>query len=487
MSKQGPLADSYPAAVALVILALTPFLVLTSAVSSLNELIGRSVHLSEAELEMTAGMANAAYCFGTVLSIQLITRLRPRRVLAVLVLAFVLASIAAAWAPSAGPFVAGRVIQGLATSMMLIAAVPPLVIGWPKARQRWTAMTMNLAVFGAVALGPVVGGVAVGLETWRTVFWIVAAFGCGALVLVALTYEDAPAQDPDAPVDVISVTLAAVGTAAAFFGVSEVSAHSFGAPIVLVPLLAGVALIVLLLVHQYEARDALMPVEKLARTIPVAAIVVAMTAAAVSVGLVDLAGAALELRKVDPTHGAMLFWPEFGGAVATAALFGAIYFTRWVPVVAFAGIFVLVGAAAVLSGVATGSDALVLVGSGATGVGVGASVAPALFTTGFTLPSPELPRVFALIELLRGVAAFLAGPLLLHLSETVGASPASGIEAAVWVAFGIALLGAVVAASVWVAGRARLQRPDIDPWLAGDAPAIDTTPLPAPRPTPRST
>jgi MFS family permease len=471
------LAENYWAAVALVILALTPFLVLTSSVSSLNEMIGKSVHLSEAELQMTSGMANAAYCFGTVLSIQLITRLRPRLVLLVLIVAFVLASVAAAWAPTAGLFVAGRVIQGLATSMMLIAAVPPLVIGWPKRRQRSTAMTMNLAVFGAVALGPVVGGVAAGLETWRTLFWIVAAVGFAAFVFVLLTYEDAPAQDPEAPLDFVSVTLAGLGAAAAFFGASEVSAHSFGAPIVLIPLLSGVALLIGLLVHQYAVKDALMPVEKLARTIPTAAIVVAMSAAAVSVGLIDLAEAALELQKIDPTHAAMLFWPEFGGAVAMAVLFGAIYFTRWVPAVAFAGMFVLVGAAAVLSGVASGSEALVVIGSGATGVGVGASVAPALFTAGFTLPSPQLPRVFALIELLRGVAAFLAAPLLLHMSETVGVSPASGIESAVWVCFGVALVGAVLAASIWVAGRARLQTPDIDPWLAGDAPAIETTPL----------
>jgi len=477
VKKRGPLTDSYPAAVALVILALTPFLVLTSAVSSLDELIGRSLHLSQAELEMTAGMANAAYCFGTVLSIQLITRLPPRRLLLGLVVAFVAASVAAAWAPSAGAFVAGRVVQGLATSMMLIAAVPPLVIGWPKRRQRTTAMTMNLAVFGAVALGPVVGGVAAGLETWRTLFWIVAAIGFVALLFVLLTYEDAPPQDPGAPIDLVSVTLAGFGTSAAFFGVSEVGSHSFGAPIVLVPLLAGVALIVLLLAHQYVAADPLMPVEKLARTIPTAAIVVAMTAAAVAVGLIDLAEAALELQKVAPTHAAMLFWPEFGGAVAMAGLFGALYFTRWVPAAAFAGTFVLAGAAAVLSGVATGSEALVAIGSGATGVGVGASVAPALFTAGFTLPSPELPRVFALIELLRGVAAFLAGPLLLHMAETAGASPASGIESAVWVCFGVALVGAVLAWAIWVAGRARLQRPDIDPWLEGDAPAIETTPL----------
>jgi MFS family permease len=477
VNEQGPLADSYWAAVALVILALTPFLVLTSAVGSLNELIGKSVHLTEAELEMTTGMANAAYCFGTVLSIQLLTKLRPRRLLVVLIVFFVAASAVTAWAPTAGLFIAGRVLQGLATSMMLIAAVPPLVIGWPKARMRPTAMTMNLAVFGAVALGPVVGGVSSGLETWRTLFWVTTGFAVAALVFVVLTYEDAPPQDPDAPIDVVSILLAGLGSAAAFFGASELTSHAFGDSIVLIPLLAGVGAIVALMVHQYTVDDPLMPVEKLANTIPIAAILVAMCAAAASVGLVDLAQSALELKKVDPTHEAMLFWPEFGGAVAMAVVFGLIFFTRWIPALALGGMAVLVGAAAVLTGVATGSETLVVVGSGATGVGVGASVAPALFSTGFTLPSPQLPRVFALIELLRGVAAFLAAPLLLHMSETVGASPSAGIESAVWVCFGVALIGGVAALAIWVAGRARLQRPDIGPWLEGEKPAIESPPL----------
>jgi MFS family permease len=474
MSRKGPLADSYWAAVALVILALTPFLVLTSSVSSLSEMIGRSVHLSEAALEMTSGMANAAYCFGTVLAIQLTTRLHGRRLLVGFIVGFIAASAVAAWAPSAGLFVAARVVQGLTTALMLIAAVPPLVIGWPRARVRPTAMTMNLAVFGAVALGPIVGGVAAGLETWRTVFWVSAGLGVGALAMILLTYEDQPPQDPDAPIDAVSLGLAGTGTAAAFFGASELTSHGFGEPIVLIPLLGGVALIAALIVHQFSVSDPLMPVRKLAGTIPVAAIVVAMCAAAASVGLVDLTQAALELRKVDPTHGAMLFWPEFGGAVGTAVLFGTLIYTRWVPVLALVGMAVLAAAAAVLSGVASGSEALVLVGSGCVGVGVGASVAPALFTTGFTLPSPQLPRIFALIELLRGVAAFLAAPLLLHMSETVGATPAAGIQSAIWVAFAIAALGGVVAASIWVAGRARLQDPDLDPWLDGDDAAIES-------------
>lgn len=103
----------------------------------------------------------------------------------------------------------------------------------------------------------------------------------------------------------------------------------------------------------------------------------------------------------------LLFLPELGGAVITAAAFGAILFTRFVPAMALGGLIVL-GGGLVLTGVASGSDALVLLGTAGVGVGVGASVSPTLFSTGFSLPSAQLPPIFALVELLRG-AAFLAG------------------------------------------------------------------------------
>jgi MFS family permease len=179
MSFKGPLADRYPAAVVLVLLALTPFLVLTSATFALSEEIGKAVHLSPAGLEMAAGMANAAYCFGTVLSVQLTQRLPVRRLLVAYAALFVVASVLAAWAPTPGLFVTGHVLQGLATALMLIAAAPPLVIGWPVGRLRPSAVTMNLGIFGAVALGPVVGGAFAGWKDWELLFWIVAASAPG--------------------------------------------------------------------------------------------------------------------------------------------------------------------------------------------------------------------------------------------------------------------------------------------------------------------
>jgi hypothetical protein len=77
--RRGPLADSYPAAVALVIFALVPYLALTSAITPLQPILEKSLPLSGQALQLSTGMANAAYAFGTVLAVQFAVHLRGRR------------------------------------------------------------------------------------------------------------------------------------------------------------------------------------------------------------------------------------------------------------------------------------------------------------------------------------------------------------------------------------------------------------------------
>src|SRR3954451_16525665 len=95
----------------------------------------------------------------------------------------------------------------------------------------------------------------------------------------------------------------------------------------------------------------------------------------------------------------------------------------------------------------------------------------------FAQASGQIQRVLALVELLRGVAAFLAAPLILHYAETFPGTAAAGIRGAVWICFAIAAGGAVVAVSVFLLGRARLKRPDVERWLEGEEPALESPPL----------
>lgn len=69
----------------------------------------------------------------------------------------VAAAVFAAWAPTGPVFLAAFIVEGLCASLMLIAAAPPLVTGWPVAKMPVTGFVMNLCVFGAVAAGPTVG------------------------------------------------------------------------------------------------------------------------------------------------------------------------------------------------------------------------------------------------------------------------------------------------------------------------------------------
>ena len=79
-------------------------------------------------------------------------------------------------------FIAGRMLQGLCTSLLLISAAPPLFLGFPR-KLRPTAMIMNMCIFGAVALGPLIGGIQATARAWRPLFWVVAGVSMLALLL----------------------------------------------------------------------------------------------------------------------------------------------------------------------------------------------------------------------------------------------------------------------------------------------------------------
>jgi MFS family permease len=460
----------------MVVCALVPFLGLSSALGPLQAIIGHDVGLSPQAMSLTNGMANAAYALGTVLSVQLAVHYPQRRLLVTYAGLFTIASALAATAITPGLFIAGHVLQGLLTSMMLIAAAPPLVLGFPLSRLPTTGVVMNMGIFGAVAGGPFFGGLQANADAWRPLLWIVCGIGGVAFVLSLLTFTDDPAQSPDAPRDWWAIVLAGLGCAAAFFGAAELQTHAFLSLIAFGPLLGGAVLLVTLVLYSVLARDPLMPMAQLLTTFCVALVGIAIAASASSIPIIVLVQTSLAGRYT-PVHLGVLLLPFLGGAVFTALLFGLLIKTRFVPLLAWTGLLAIAGGATVLLGINGGSQAFVLVGSGLLGLGVGSSVGPALFALGFTLHAGQLPRVYAMLELLRGAAAFAAAPIIAHFAQTVGGSPSAGLRDGIWLCFAIAIAGALVAAYVFILGRGRLQVPDLANWEKTGAPAWVSPPL----------
>ena len=155
-----------------------------------------------AAVTLAIGLSDGAYAFGTVLAVQFAAHLPARRMLLVYVSTFLVAAVLAAWAPAGWVFFAALIVEGLCTSLMLIAAAPPLVTGWPTGKMPVTGFVMNLCVFGAVAVGPTIGGLQASAGQWRPLFWGVAGIAALALLFALLTYEDDPPQDTSAPWDI---------------------------------------------------------------------------------------------------------------------------------------------------------------------------------------------------------------------------------------------------------------------------------------------
>jgi hypothetical protein len=369
------------------------------------------------------------------------------------------------------------VLQGLCTSLLLIAGAPPLALGFGLEKFRSTAVVMSLCIFGAVALGPAIGGIQAQANGWRPLFWIVAAISLTAFVLSILTFQDSPPADRSAPVVPGVIALAAAGCAAAFFGSSELLTHRFLSPLTVAPLIVGLAMIVLLIVNQYRAKRPLLTIRSmLTSTIPVAAITLALFAAAASVSATALTAAVLAPRY-GPLHLGLLYLPELAGAVLTAFVLRAVMDKREMHYLPLAGMAFLAAGIAVFRIQLPPSQTLTLVGAGLTGVGLGASVAPALFVAGFSLPAASLQRVFAIVELLRAVAAFMIAPILAHIAATAAGGLTAGTGIALWIGLGFAVGGGLIAVLLYALGPVRPQTPNLERFMEGEGPAWYSPPL----------
>jgi hypothetical protein len=461
----------------MVMFALIPYLALSAAIGPVTPLISHDLHISPQAMSLGSGMANAAYAVGTVMAVYFAQLLHQRRMMVLYVSLLVIGSVLAAAAQNPAMFFAGHVLQGLSTSLLLIAAVPPLALSFGVEKFRSTAVIMSMCIFGAVTLGPAIGGLQADAHAWRPMFWVIAGIAVAALALALLTFEDTPPADPSAPRNPLPIALAAAGSAAAFFGASELTTHKFLEFRTVGLLLAGLALIVVLIVTQARAHRPLLTIRSmLTSTIPVSGIALALFAAAASVSATALT-AGLLAERYSPLHVGLLYLPELAGAVLTAVLLGVVIKSRALQFLPLSGMVFLAAGIAAFRIQVPPTQAQTLVASGLLGIGLGATVAPALFTAGFSLPAPSLQRVFAIVELLRAVAAFMIAPVFAHFALTVGGDPTTGTGIALWIALGLAVAGLIVPVAIYLLSGARPQTPQLDRFMNGEGPAWESPPL----------
>jgi hypothetical protein len=78
---------------------------------------------------------------------------------------------------------------------------------------------------------------------------------------------------------------------------------------------------------------------------------------------------------------------------------------------------------------------------------------------------------------MRAVAAFLIAPIFAHFAANVSGGLNRGVGIALWVGFGLAILGGVVPVLIYLGSGARPKTPDLEGFLGGEGPAYPSPPL----------
>jgi hypothetical protein len=63
------------------------------------------------------------------------------------------------------------------TGLLLVIALPPVIQRFPAQRMPTTAAAINIGFFGAVTVGPLLGGITAYGHAWRTFYAALGALG----------------------------------------------------------------------------------------------------------------------------------------------------------------------------------------------------------------------------------------------------------------------------------------------------------------------
>src|SRR3954465_6104148 len=166
---------------------------------------------------------------------------------------FSLASLGAGFAGDGTELILWRIAQGVGGAFLFANSAALVTDAFP-ARQLGLAMGTNTMVAAVgLVLGPVLGGVLVGLS-WHWVFWFNVPLGLAASAWAAFALHELSRPDAVRGLDIPGGTLFVVGLTGLVLGISKGGLSSWTDPIVIAGLAVGIVLLPLFVLVELRGR-----------------------------------------------------------------------------------------------------------------------------------------------------------------------------------------------------------------------------------------
>lgn len=335
--------------------------------------IGRSLHTQVSGLQWTVAGYTIVLASLLMFSGAAADRLGRRTIFQVGLSLFTLGSWLCSLAPSLGWLIAFRVLQGAGGSMLNPAALGIITNMFVRPAERARAIGVWDGVFGlSMALGPVLGGMLVGLAGWRSIFWANIPVGLAAISLTALFVPDSRAarvRRPDPAGQFLVIAL--FGSLA--YGIIQGPAYGWLSPRIFGFFLLAVAALAVLLAWEPRREDPLIDF-RFFRSVPfTAANLCAVCAIAALAGFLFLTTLYLQdVRGFTPLHAGLTILPMPVMMALCAPVAGRIVARRGsrAPMV-IAGAALTLASAALSQLSATSTPAFLVATYGLFGIGAG--------------------------------------------------------------------------------------------------------------------
>lgn len=153
--------------------------------------------------------------------------------------------------------IAGRVLQGAGAAMLFAPSLSLVSAAFPPAERSYAiGLWSAIGVTGAAA-GPLVAGILTDALSWRWFFFVNVPLSIVGIVMALMFVEEVRDPTADGSIDLIGLGTVTTGLLAIVFGIQSLDTASISSPVVLAPLIAGVALLVVFSVVELRVSDPL--------------------------------------------------------------------------------------------------------------------------------------------------------------------------------------------------------------------------------------
>jgi len=219
--------------------------------------IRKDLHASVESLEWTVNAYTLTFAVLLLTGAALGDRFGRRRMFAVGLGIFTLASAAAALAPSAGALVAARAAQGVGGAIVTPLTLTILSAGVPKERRGAFIGAWSGIAGLAVAFGPLVGGAVVSGISWHWIFWLNVPIGLVLIPLALLRLQET--RGPANKLDLPGLGLVSTGLLGIVWGLVRGNGQGWSSPEIVGALSIGAVLVAAFVAWELRASAPMLP------------------------------------------------------------------------------------------------------------------------------------------------------------------------------------------------------------------------------------